>query len=99
MAATPKKLVHWALDMSASPFASSFSEASSSSAGDSTSSLQYINSQLIAHGFTHNPGLNLEGTSRDDAAKVVKCLLAMLGQRVVSLFISFDAFIRPDFAH
>ncbi|PSR73506.1 hypothetical protein PHLCEN_2v10647 [Hermanssonia centrifuga] len=82
MAATPKKLVHWALDMSASPFASSFSEASSSSAGDSTSSLQYINSQLIAHGFTHNPGLNLEGTSREDAAKVVKCLLAMLGQRV-----------------
>lgn len=85
MAATPKKLVHWALDMSFSGFGSPFSDASSES--NSTSSLQYINSQLIAHGFTHSPGLSLDGLSKDDSDRVVKCLLGMLTQRVVSAIV------------
>ena len=82
MAKTPKKLVHWALEVSMSDVGSPFSEASS--VADSTCSIQYINSQLIAHGFTHKPGLSLDGTSKDDADRVVKCLLAMLSQRIVS---------------
>ncbi|KAH9945758.1 Afadin and alpha-actinin-binding-domain-containing protein [Amylocystis lapponica] len=81
MADTPRRLVHWALDVSLSDFGSPFSNTSSESIS-STSSLQYINSQLIAHGFTHQPGLSLEGLSKDDTEKVVKCLLSMLGQRV-----------------
>ncbi|KAL1707881.1 Afadin and alpha-actinin-binding-domain-containing protein [Schizophyllum commune] len=48
----------------------------------STSSLQYINSQLIAHGFTAPPGLSLDGVASADMEKAVKCLLAMLSQRV-----------------
>ncbi|OSX64473.1 hypothetical protein POSPLADRAFT_1137091 [Postia placenta MAD-698-R-SB12] len=77
---TPKKLVHWALDMSFSGFGSPLSDASTEA--NSSSSLQYINSQLIAHGFTHSPGLSLDGLSKEDTDKVVKCLLGMLGQRV-----------------
>ncbi|TRM58710.1 Afadin and alpha-actinin-binding-domain-containing protein [Schizophyllum amplum] len=48
----------------------------------STSSLQYINSQLVAHGFTAAPGLSLDGVASADMEKAVKCLLAMLSQRV-----------------
>ncbi|KAJ3555581.1 hypothetical protein NM688_g2497 [Phlebia brevispora] len=81
MAKTPRKLVHWALDTSLSDLGSPFSTASSSDA-DSTSSLQYINAQLVSHGFTYKPGLSLDGTSKEDADKVVKCLLAMLSQRI-----------------
>lgn len=83
MEKTPKKLVHWALDPSLSDFGSPFSEGSSSNT-DSSSSLQYINSQLISHGFTHKPGLSLDGTSKEEADRAVKCLLAMLSQRIVS---------------
>lgn len=83
MASTPHKLVHWALDVSMSDFGSPFSAATSESS--STSSLQYINSQLIAHGFAQSPGLSLEGLAKDDADKVVKCLLGMLSQRIVSV--------------
>ncbi|CCM01360.1 uncharacterized protein FIBRA_03410 [Fibroporia radiculosa] len=81
MAATPKKLVHWALDVSFSGFGSPFSDTTSTES-NSTSSLQYINSQLIAHGFTHSPGLSLEGLSKDDSDRIIKCLLGMLSQRV-----------------
>lgn len=88
MAATPKKLVHWALDMSKSPqFGSPLSEASSSDTNPPTSSLPSINAQLIAHGYTPQPGLSLEGTAKEDAEKVVKCLLAMLSQRIVSSYL------------
>ncbi|KAL6297903.1 Afadin and alpha-actinin-binding-domain-containing protein [Sparassis latifolia] len=82
MTATPNQLVHWTLDVSLSEFGSPFSEATSSDSISSTSSVQYINSQLIAHGYTENPGLSLEGLGKDDANKVVKCLLGMLSQRV-----------------
>ncbi|KAI0091494.1 Afadin and alpha-actinin-binding-domain-containing protein [Irpex rosettiformis] len=81
MAATPKKLVHWALDLAKSP--SVDSPGSEGSSTDScSSSLPYINSQLIAHGYTHQPGISLDGTSKDDAERVVKCLLSMLSQRI-----------------
>ncbi|KAI0701494.1 Afadin and alpha-actinin-binding-domain-containing protein [Cytidiella melzeri] len=81
MAATPKKLVHWALDLGKSP--SLGSPTSEGSSSDScSSSLPYINSQLIAHGYTHQPGISLDGASKADAERVVKCLLSMLSQRM-----------------
>lgn len=81
MAATPRKLVHW--DSGLSPdFGSSF-EGDSTDSTSYTSSLHYVNSQLLAHGFTHGSGLSLEGLEKDDTEKVVKCLLGMLSQRVV----------------
>lgn len=84
MAATPRKLVHWALDMSMSQFGSPFSEGSSGSTElSSGSTLQYINSQLVAHGFTTAVGISLEGLSDVDTEKVIKVILSMLGQRVV----------------
>ena len=84
-ARTPKKLVHWALDASLSELASpDFSFAGSSESCTSTSSLQYINSQLVAHGFIHEAGLSLDGLAKGDADRVVKCVLGMLSQRIVS---------------
>ncbi|KAI0628058.1 Afadin and alpha-actinin-binding-domain-containing protein [Trametes polyzona] len=81
-AATPKKLVHWALNASLSDLGSPFSDAGSSDSCSSTSSLQYVNSQLLAHGFTHGSGLCLDGLAKEDADKVVKCILGMLSQRI-----------------
>ena len=81
--ATPKKLVHWALDVSLSGLGSPFSEATSSDS-IATSSLDYINAQLLAHGFTHEKGLSLDGLAKEDTDKVIKCLLGMLSQRIVS---------------
>jgi hypothetical protein len=48
-----------------------------------TSSLQYLNSQLIAHGFAHNPGISLDGLSTSHMEGAVKVLLSLLSQRVV----------------
>lgn len=83
MAGTPKKNVRWAANSASPQFGSPLSDTGSSESVSSTSSLQYVNSQLIAHGYTHVPGLLLDG-SKDDMERVVKCLIAMLGQRVVS---------------
>ena len=82
--ATPKKLVHWALDVSLSSLGSPFSEATSSDS-IATSSLDYINAQLLAHGFAHEKGLCLDGLAKEDTDRVIKCLLAMLSQRIVSM--------------
>ncbi|KAH9930287.1 Afadin and alpha-actinin-binding-domain-containing protein [Fomitopsis serialis] len=79
--ATPKKLVNWALDVSFSGLGSPFSDGASSES-TSTSSLEYINAQLIAHGYTHGQGLSLDGLAKQDTEKVVKCLLGMLSQRI-----------------
>ncbi|KAG6336455.1 hypothetical protein ID866_2626 [Astraeus odoratus] len=79
--ADTKKLVHWASDVSASEMGSPSSDTSAASFA-STPNMQYINSQLIAHGFTTTPGLSLEGISSTDSERVVKCILAMLSQRV-----------------
>ena len=73
--------VRWNLEDPASALNSPASNTSTEFV--STSSLQYINSQLIAHGFTAPPGLSLDGVASADMEKAVKCLLAMLSQRVV----------------
>ncbi len=86
MEKTPKRLVHWALEYSNSPFGSPTSEASSSESVNSSSTLQYVNSQLVAHGFAQSPGLALDGLSNSDSEKVVKCLMGMLSQRRVRHF-------------
>ena len=48
-----------------------------------TSSLQYLNSQLVAHGFAYNPGISLDGLSSTNMESVVKVLLSLMNQRVV----------------
>ncbi|KAG5653603.1 hypothetical protein H0H81_011975 [Sphagnurus paluster] len=48
----------------------------------STSTLEYVNSQLVAHGFCLPPGLILDGISEPDRERAVKCLLGMLSQRI-----------------
>ncbi|KAI0259428.1 Afadin and alpha-actinin-binding-domain-containing protein [Gloeopeniophorella convolvens] len=73
-----KNTVHWA----PSPVGSPFSDTSSATSVSSTSTLQYINSQLVSHGFALSPGLCLDGISSTDEEKVAKCLLAMLSQRM-----------------
>ncbi|KAN0132821.1 Afadin- and alpha -actinin-Binding domain containing protein [Lactarius tabidus] len=84
MAATPapaqKNTVHWA----PSPVQSPLSDTSSTSTTSiySTSTLHYVNSQLISHGFVLPPGLSLDSLSSAEADEVTKCLLAMLSQRV-----------------
>jgi len=81
---TPKKLVHWNLESpSLSNLNSPFFNATYDSSMDSTSSLEFINSQLVAHGFVPPPGLSLSGITNDDSARIVKCLLGMLSQRMV----------------
>jgi hypothetical protein len=85
MDATPapaqKNTVHWA----PSPVQSPFSDTSSTSTTSihSTSTLQYVNSQLISHGFVLPPGLCLDSLSSAESDGLTKCLLAMLSQRVV----------------
>ena len=82
MARTPPKTAQWNLDFSDS-LGSPFIDAPSTDSVTSTSTLQYVNSQLIAHGFAHSPGLSLDGLSNGDSEKVVKCLFGMLSQRMV----------------
>ncbi|KAH8096923.1 Afadin and alpha-actinin-binding-domain-containing protein [Phellopilus nigrolimitatus] len=83
MACTPRKLVHWGEnDINEYAFGSPYSEASSSDSINATSTLQYINSQLVAHGFTRSPGVSFEGLSKEDADRLSKCVLGMLSQRM-----------------
>ncbi|KAL0953948.1 hypothetical protein HGRIS_005109 [Hohenbuehelia grisea] len=79
MVDTPK--VHWGQNVSFSDFGSPFSQASSAT-DFSSSSVQYLNAQLVAHGFAPSPGICLDGLSATDAERVVKCFLGMLGQRM-----------------
>ncbi|KAF5373288.1 hypothetical protein D9615_007377 [Tricholomella constricta] len=82
MTETPKKGVQWDIhDISLSGLASPMVDGSMLSV-ISTSSLEYINSQLVAHGFSPSPGLIFDGISNSDLERVVKCLLGMLSQRV-----------------
>lgn len=84
--AMPEKLVHWNV-ASPSNLHPDFLDPEESSIS-STSSLEYINSQLIAHGFAPPPGLCLTGASNEDISLVVKCLLGLLNQRIVRMFAS-----------
>lgn len=77
-----KKQLHWAVQFAASPIASSDSR-DTSIADPAPATLQYVNSQLIAHGFTSSPGISLDGLSGSKADNVVKTLFALLGQRMV----------------
>lgn len=52
---------------------------------DAASSMDYVNSQLMAHGFVQSPGIVLGNIASSDSERIVKCLLGMLSQRVVSL--------------
>ncbi len=82
--ATPKKLVHWDTDSpSLSNFGSPFLNGTYDSSVDATSSFDFINSQLVAHGYIAPPGVSLAGISNEDSMRLAKCLLAMLSQRTV----------------
>jgi hypothetical protein len=83
-ALTPVKLVHWDSNIAELEFGSPYSDTGSSQSQNSTNTVQYVNSQLIAHGFAQSPGISTEGLSRVDEEKLVKCLLGMLSQRMVS---------------
>ncbi|KAH9986669.1 Afadin and alpha-actinin-binding-domain-containing protein [Russula compacta] len=96
MAATPatKNTVHWAPSPVPSPFSDTSSTSASSIATTSTSAIQYVNAQLISHGFALSPGLSLDGLSSADAEGVTKCLLSMLGQRVEDMTRAEDLMTR-----
>ncbi|PVG00968.1 hypothetical protein CPB86DRAFT_754108 [Serendipita vermifera] len=76
--------------MSATPFitrAVQFADISESSFGSPLSgaaptSIDYLNAQLVAHGFTHGNGLNLDDLRGPDQRTALKCLTNMLGQRL-----------------
>lgn len=92
MAHTPKKSVHWKMaSPSLSVLDSPYFDMSDESSMDSMSSLDFINSQLVAHGFVDSPGLSLGGMEKDDSTRLVKCMLALLGQRVVGAVHKPDA--------
>ncbi|KIY44945.1 hypothetical protein FISHEDRAFT_76977 [Fistulina hepatica ATCC 64428] len=81
MCSTPKTVQQQTLDiLDFSGFDSPSSNASSEFS--STSSLNYINSQLVAHGFSSPPGICLDGIAKADLERVIKCLLSMLSQRM-----------------
>lgn len=77
--------------MSATPFAARgirFEDISIASFGSPLSvaaptSIDYLNAQLVAHGFTHGAGLNLADLRGREQQDVLKCLSNMLGQRLV----------------
>ncbi|EJC99972.1 uncharacterized protein FOMMEDRAFT_170062 [Fomitiporia mediterranea MF3/22] len=83
MACTPHKSVQWSNNNEVNEFVygSPYSEASSTDSISAGSTLQYINSQLLAHGFARGTGISFEGLSKDDADKLSKCLIGMLSQR------------------
>ena len=58
-----------------------------------TSSLQYLNSQLVAHGFTHSPGISLDGLSTSNTESVVKVFLSLMNQRVVRLLSCYCSWV------
>ena len=78
-------------DMSAN---SNATEAGGNSEMSYTSSLQYLNSQLISHGFAHSPGISLDGLSTSNMESVVKVLLSLMNQRVVR-FVFYSLFYSP----
>ncbi|KAI5123471.1 hypothetical protein M0805_008841 [Coniferiporia weirii] len=84
MACTPRKLVHWSGENEVNEFVygSPYSDASSSDSVNASSTLQYINSQLVAHGFARGTGVSFEGLSKEDADRLAKCMLGMLSQRM-----------------
>ena len=85
MACTTHKTVQWSDENKINEFVygSPYSEASSADSVNATSTLHYINSQLLAHGFARGSGVSFEGLSKEDADKLSKCMLGLLNQRNV----------------
>ena len=75
---------------------STFSNTSSTSTTSIhlTSTLQYVNSQLISHGFVLLPGLCLDSLSTAKSDALTKYLLAMLIQQVVRVRLNHQ-FVAP----
>ncbi|KXN90668.1 hypothetical protein AN958_03953 [Leucoagaricus sp. SymC.cos] len=82
MAATPARGFHWDPQILSPSLLCSPVFDGSTESYISTSSLEYVNAQLVAHGFAPPPGLSLDGLSGTDSDRVVKCLLGMLSQRM-----------------
>ncbi|KAF9038556.1 Afadin and alpha-actinin-binding-domain-containing protein [Panaeolus papilionaceus] len=83
MSTTPTKKVHWQnKDSPYSDFGSPFFEQESEASVISPTSVEYINNQLLAHGFVSPPGISLDGISPDASTRVIKCMLALLSQRM-----------------
>ncbi|KIK52336.1 hypothetical protein GYMLUDRAFT_88727 [Collybiopsis luxurians FD-317 M1] len=84
--ATPaRRSVHWSSNGNTdySDAGSPSSQFSDDSIVSTTSSLQYVNSQLIAHGFAPGPiGISLDGLEKRDMDRAVKCFLDLLAQRM-----------------
>lgn len=76
--------VRWAFDQHdiANSFASDGTSPSTTSESNSTSTIAFVNNQLISHGFVRAPGLPLESLSAKDQDTAAKCLMGMLGQRM-----------------
>jgi len=79
MASTTRN-VQWENEVSELSFASPLRDVSAQS-------IQYVNAQLVAHGFTHGSGIRLDALPSKDQQAAVKCLVNMLGQRVVRRFL------------
>ncbi|KAF8506403.1 Afadin and alpha-actinin-binding-domain-containing protein, partial [Hysterangium stoloniferum] len=75
----PFNVAQLAMDISVSGISFSFQP---SELYEQTSTLQYVNSQLVAHGFARSPGLLLDGLPVEEGEKVIKCLMGMLSQRI-----------------
>ncbi|KAF5361805.1 hypothetical protein D9756_002214 [Leucocoprinus leucothites] len=82
MAATPARAVRWDPKSLSPSFLHSPNFEGSTESYISTSSLEYVNAQLVAHGFAPSPGLSLDGLSGTDSDRIVKCLIGLLSSRV-----------------
>ena len=84
--ATNSKLLRWAFEGGLPPSSPSTSD---SEEWDFSSSLAFLSSQLVAHGFARPPGLvqPLHKLGPDELEPVVKCLRDLLEQRIVRQFL------------
>ncbi|KAF8628716.1 hypothetical protein AX17_005938 [Amanita inopinata Kibby_2008] len=81
MAANPKKSVHWNTNDSLSDLGSPSFASITSDSCTPPSSLEYVNAQLVAHGFAAPPGLSFDGISNASSQRIANCFLELLGQR------------------
>ena len=77
------KLVRWAFNTSLT------SPTPSSPERTSSSTLSFVSSQLVAHGFARPPGLvgSLSQLPTKDQDVVVRCLMGLLEQRIVGFLL------------
>lgn len=86
--ASAPKLVRWAFNMANGSAAVPETTKIEGSTGTYVpSTVTFLSSQLVAHGFARPPGLvePLARLGADDQDAVVRCLRSLLEQRVVSL--------------